>query len=55
MDSAYKHLTQEQRYEIEIMHRNKASLRSIASNIGVSASNLSRELRRNNGERRIQA
>ncbi len=50
MPSGYTHLTQEQRYEIEIMHRNKVSLRSIAANIGVSASTLSRELRRNKGE-----
>ncbi len=51
MPSVYKHLTQEQRYEIEIMHSNKVSLRNIASNLGVSPSTLSRELRRNKSER----
>ncbi len=51
MPSGYKHLFQEQRREIEIMHKNKVSLRSIAANNGVSPSTLSRELRRNKGER----
>ncbi len=43
-------MTQDQRCEIEIMHRNKVSLRSIAANLGVSPLTLSRELRRNKGE-----
>ncbi len=51
MPTGYKYLSQEQRYKIEIMYRNKVSLRSIAANIGISPLTLSRELRRNKGDR----
>ncbi len=51
MPSGYTHLIQEQRYEIETMHRNKFSWRSIVANLGVFASTLCSELRRNKGER----
>ena len=43
---AYTRLTRQQRYAIEAMNRNHSSQKEIAAAIGVSASSISRELRR---------
>ena len=43
----YKHLNREQRYTIAQMYKQGSSLRTIAQTIEVSASTVSRELRRN--------
>ena len=51
MPKGYKRLTQEQRYEIEIMRKDGAPHRTIAATLGVAASTISREIRRNKGER----
>ena len=45
----YAHLTQDQRYQIYALRKEKISLAQIASNIGVHKSTVSRELRRNQG------
>lgn len=47
----YNHLTAEQRYTIEVLLRQKKSRNEIAQIIGVSESTLSRELKRNSGQR----
>lgn len=47
----YKHLTAEQRYTIDVLLRQKKSRKEIARTIGVSQSTLSRELKRNGGQR----
>lgn len=47
----YKHLTSEQRYTIDVMLRQKKSRKEISQTIGVSESTLSRELKRNSGQR----
>jgi IS30 family transposase len=46
-----KHLTKEQRYVISAMHKNGFSQNSIAEEIGVSPSTVSRELKRNSSKR----
>ncbi len=48
-----KHLTKEQRYVISAMRKNGFSQKSIAKEIGVSPSTLSRELRRNSTKRGV--
>ena len=50
MDS-YKQLTQEQRYGIYSLEKTGQNQTEIASVIGVHKSTISRELRRNHGER----
>jgi IS30 family transposase len=47
----YKHLTEEERYQIDDMKREGFSQREIARALGRSPSTLSRELRRNEGDR----
>lgn len=47
----FNHLTQEERYHIYLMHKKKVSLEEIAKDIGRSKSTISRELRRNKGQR----
>lgn len=47
----YRHLTSEQRYTIDVLLRQKKSRKEISQTIGVSESTLSRELRRNSGQR----
>jgi transposase, IS30 family len=47
----YTHLTEEERYHIDDLRREGFSQRAIAKDMGRSASTLSRELRRNEGER----
>lgn len=47
----YKHLTAEQRYTIDVLLQQKKSRKEIAKTIGVSESTLSREIRRNSGQR----
>lgn len=48
---SYRHLTAEQRYTIDVLLRQKKSRKEIAETIGVSESALSREIRRNSGQR----
>jgi IS30 family transposase len=47
----YKHLTEEERYQIDDLRREGFNQAEIAKKIGRSPSTLSRELRRNHGER----
>lgn len=47
----YHHLTAEQRYTIFVLLRQKKSRKEIAQTIGVSQSTLSREIKRNSGQR----
>ena len=47
----YSQLTQEQRYQISAMKKIDSSQKEIAAEIGVNKSTISRELRRNAGER----
>lgn len=47
----YHHLTSEQRYTIDVLLRQKKSRKEIAQTIGVSQSTLSREIKRNSGQR----
>ncbi len=47
----YKHLTEEERYQIDDLQREGFSQADIAAQMGRSRSTLSRELRRNKGER----
>lgn len=47
----YHHLTAEQRYTIDVLLRQKKSRKEIAQTIGVCQSTLSRELKRNSGQR----
>ncbi|RZS94579.1 IS30 family transposase [Cecembia calidifontis] len=47
----FKHLSQEQRYQIEALFRNGTSQTKIAAIIGVNKSTVSRELQRNTGKR----
>ncbi len=47
----YKHLTEEERYQIDDLRREGFNQAEIAKRIGRSPSTLSRELRRNEGER----
>ena len=47
----YAHLAQEERCHIELMHRKSVSIRRIAAGMGRSPSTVSRELRRNAGQR----
>lgn len=47
----YKHLTEEERYQIDDLRREGFNQEEIAKKIGRSPSTLSRELRRNKGER----
>ena len=47
----FNHLTQEERYHIYIEHKKKVSLGDIAKDMGRSKSTISRELRRNKGNR----
>jgi len=49
--STYNHLTQEERYHIETLRKQKVSLSKIAAGMGQHKSTLSRELRRNQGQR----
>lgn len=49
--STYTHLTQEERYHIETMLKKKFSLNAIAKGMGRAGSTLSRELKRNTGQR----
>lgn len=49
--STYTHLTQEERYPIELLRKQKVSLSKIAHGMGRHKSTLSRELRRNQGQR----
>lgn len=49
--STYTHLTQEERYHIETLRKQKVSLSKIAAGMGRNKSTLSRELRRNQGQR----
>ena len=50
-----KHLTKEQRYVIQALHRRKESKTAIASEIGVDRSTIYRELNRNISKRSYQA
>lgn len=47
----YKHLTAEQRYTIDVLLQQKKSRKEIAKTIGISESTLSREIKRNSGQR----
>ena len=47
----YHHLTSEQRYTIYVLLRQKKSRKEISQTIGISESTLSREIRRNSGQR----
>ena len=47
----YHQLTQEQRYQIYALKKTKHSLAEIAAVIGVNKSSVSRELKRNRGQR----
>lgn len=47
----YKHLTSEQRYTIDVLLRQKKSRKEISQAIGVSEPTLSREIKRNSGQR----
>lgn len=47
----YHHLTSEQRYTIDVLLRQKKSRKEISQTIGVSESTLSREIKRNSGQR----
>ena len=47
MSRSYKHLTQEQRYEIRAMYLQGISYRRMSSILGLSPSTISREIRRN--------
>jgi len=47
----YHHLTSEQRYTIDVLLQQNKSRKEIARTIGVSQSTLSRELKRNSGQR----
>lgn len=47
----YHHLTAEQRYTIDVLLRQKKSRKEISQTIGVSESTLSREIKRNSGQR----
>ncbi len=47
----YKHLTEEERYQIDDLRREGFKQNQIAKKLGRSPSTLSRELRRNHGER----
>ncbi len=49
--STYTHLTQEERDHIETMRKQKISLNTIAKGMGRARSTLSRELKRNSGQR----
>jgi IS30 family transposase len=49
--STYTHLTQEERYHIETMRKQKVSLNQIAAGMGRHPSTLGRELKRNTGLR----
>jgi len=49
------HLTKEQRYVIEVLHKRKESKAVIAAEIGVDTTTIYRELRRNSGKRSYQA
>jgi len=49
--STYTHLTREERYHIETLIKQKMSLNSIAKGMGRAVSTLSRELKRNTGQR----
>ncbi len=51
MSRSYKHLTQEQRYEIRAMYLQGISYRRMSSILGLSPSTISREIRRNSGFR----
>ena len=46
-----KHLTKEQRYVIQALHRRKESKSAIATEIGVDKSTIYRELNRNSSKR----
>lgn len=48
---AYTHLTPDERHYIAIRHRLKESARAIAASLGRSQSTISRELKRNRGQR----
>ena len=48
---SYHHITSEQRYTIDVLLRQKKSRKEIAKTIGVSESTLSREIKRNSGQR----
>lgn len=50
-----KHLTKEQRYVIQALHRRKESKTTIADEIGVDRSTVYRELNRNSSKRSYQA
>ena len=50
-----KHLTKEQRYVIQTLHRRKESKSVIAAEIGVDTSTIYRELNRNSNKRSYQA
>ncbi len=50
-----KHLTKEQRYVIQALHRRKESKTAIAAEIGVDRSTIYRELNRNSNKRSYQA
>ena len=50
-----KHLTKEQRYVIQALHRRKESKIAIAAEIGVDKSTIYRELNRNSSKRSYQA
>lgn len=47
----YHHLTSEQRYTIDVLLRQKKSRKEIAETVGVSESTLSKEIKRNSGQR----
>lgn len=47
----YSHLTPEQRYTIDVLLRQKKSRKEICETINISKSTLSRELKRNSGQR----
>jgi transposase, IS30 family len=49
--STYTHLTQKERYHIETMLKQNFSLTSIAKGMGRNKGTLSRELKRNHGQR----
>ena len=48
---SYHHLPSEQRYTIDVLLRPKKSRKEISQTIGVSESTLSREIKRNSGQR----
>ena len=50
-EMGYTHLTKEERYQIRAMHEMESSIRQMANVLNRAPSTISRELRRNRGQR----